>query len=119
MINTSKSPSATPTHVTPASGHLLFFDIEQPTRDMRVTFDYSDTDIDTVSAIDLIPSVRQSRIERTPEQLDNREVRVDIDGWTFPRSGVAFVWTLSGEKRKADGRTGRPHRPRTRSRDTS
>ncbi len=24
-------------------------------------------------------------------------VWLDFDGWTFPRSGVAFVWTLASE----------------------
>jgi hypothetical protein len=51
--------------ITPKDAHLLFFDIEQPTRDLRVDFDYTNTDIRSVSTIDLIPSVRPTRIGGT------------------------------------------------------
>jgi len=83
--------------VTRQDGHLLFFDIEQPTRDLHVDFDYSDCGITSISALDLVPSVRRTRIERTPKSLHQSSVRVDLDGWVFPRSGVAFVWTLQRE----------------------
>lgn len=83
--------------VTPQNGHLLFFDIEQPTKDIRVSFDYSDCDIETVSAVDLIPSARPVRIEKSPEEVPSATLRVEVDGWTFPRSGVAFVWTNDTE----------------------
>lgn len=79
--------------ITSADGHVLFFDIEQPTRDLSVTFDYTNTDIDAVSTLDLIPSTRPTLIERSPEASPTRTIRVGIDGWVFPRSGVAFVWT--------------------------
>lgn len=78
---------------TRRNGHLLFFDIEQPTRDLRIDLDYTTTDIATISTLDLIPSVRRTRIEQSPPQASGRVVHVDIDGWIFPRSGVAFVWT--------------------------
>lgn len=79
--------------VTPTTGHLLFFDIEQPTKDIRVSFDYSNCDIGSVSVVDLIPSARPTRIERSPGDVPSSVVRVEVEGWTFPRSGVAFVWT--------------------------
>jgi hypothetical protein len=41
--------------------------------------------------------VRPTRIEKTPAQLPDGVIRVDIDGWVFPRSGVAFVWTSGSE----------------------
>jgi len=82
--------------VTSRAGHLLFFDIEQPTRDLRVDFDYGGCGIASVSALDLVPSVRRARIER-PSDTTRSILRVDIDGWVFPRSGVAFVWTLDAE----------------------
>ena len=91
--------------VTTQAGHLLFFDIEQPTRNLRVEFDYSRCAISNVSALDLIPSVRPTRIERTPAPLPPGTVRFDGDGWVFPRSGIAFVWTLEGE---LHGKQGRP-----------
>lgn len=81
--------------VTTQQGHVLFFDIEQPTRDLRIDFDYNGCDIASVSTLDLIPSVRPTRIELPPTSLSTGIVRVDLDGWIFPRSGVAFVWTLN------------------------
>ncbi len=83
--------------VTRQAGHVLFFDIEQPTRGLRVSLDYAGCEIATVSALDLIPSVRPTRIERTQGPPPPETVRVDIDGWVFPRSGIAFVWTLESE----------------------
>jgi len=84
--------------VTKASGHLLFFDIEQPTNGINISFDYTGTDIATVSAVDLIQSMRPSRIEHTPQEVAPKTLRVEIDGWVFPRSGVAFVWALDSEQ---------------------
>lgn len=76
-------------------GNLLFFDIEQPTRDLRVDFDYQTCDFTKVSVLDLIPATRPSRIE-TPIAGTPETIRLDIDGWIFPRSGVAFVWSVVG-----------------------
>lgn len=89
--------SYTTSTVTKANGHLLFFEIEQPTNGINVSFDYTGTDIASVSAIDLVQSMRPSRIEHTPEEVQPKTLRVEIDGWVFPRSGVAFVWTLTRE----------------------
>ncbi len=83
------------------SGHMVFFDVEQPTRDLRIDFDYSDCGIATVSTLDLVPSVRPTRIERSPKELPGQVIRLDFDGWIFPRSGVAFVWTLDSEHPEA------------------
>jgi hypothetical protein len=87
--------------ITQQSGHLLFFDIEQPTRNLRVDFDYSECGIASISALDLVPSIKRTRIERTPDSLPGQNVRVDIDGWIFPRSGIAFVWSLEDEIRRS------------------
>jgi hypothetical protein len=87
--------------VTRRSGHSLFFEIEQPTRGVSVNLDYSDAGISSISALDLVPSVRPTRIEHSPEGVPTSSVRVEIDGWTFPRSGVAFVWTLEDERIEA------------------
>ena len=57
--------------ITRQHGHLLFFDIEQPTRDLKVDFYYTDCGIDTVSTLDLIPSVRPTRIEHSPDSVPN------------------------------------------------
>ena len=78
--------------VTAERGHLLYIDIEQPTRGIEVELDYSDCDIERVSVLDLIASSRSTRVERTPTSVPARLVRVAFDGWAFPRSGVGFVW---------------------------
>lgn len=83
--------------ITPQHGHLLFFDIEKPTRDLNITLDYTGTDIATISAIDLVPSVRPTRTEHSPPQIPTKTIRLEIDGWTFPRSGIAFIWVLESE----------------------
>ena len=83
--------------ITPQSGHLLYFDIEQPTRNISLDLDYSDSSIHNVSVLDLIASGRRTRITRSPEDLPGRTTRVAFDGWMFPRTGLAFVWTLESE----------------------
>lgn len=85
--------------ITSRAGHLLFFDIEQPTKELSIVLNYDGCGIARVSALDLIPSVRPTRIERTPPTIANKSIRVEIDGWIFPRSGAAFVWTLESETR--------------------
>ena len=81
--------------ITRANGNLLFFDIEQPTRNISISLDYTGTGIETVSVIDHLSSVRPTRIERSPEEVPTRTVRLEMDGWAFPRAGVAFVWSLA------------------------
>lgn len=81
--------------ITRRSGHLLFFDIEQPTRDLRIDFDYAGCGIESVSTLDLVPTVTPPRIETGPAEVGSDVVRVALDGWVFPRSGVAFVWSLA------------------------
>jgi hypothetical protein len=85
--------------LTTERGHLLYVDIEQPTRGIDVELDYGDCDIERVSVVDLIASSRATRIERTPTSVPERSVRVSFDGWAFPRSGVGFVW-VSNERRR-------------------
>lgn len=76
------------------NGHLLHFDIEQPTRGIRVELDYSETDIDYVKLVDFIASSKKSRIVQTPATVPGKSIGVEFDGWLMPRSGVAFVWVL-------------------------
>ncbi len=83
--------------ITPQHGHLLHFDIEQPTKNIKVEFDYSAVAISHVSVLDLIASSKRSQVLRTPESLPGKTITVDFDGWVFPRTGFAFVWTLQEE----------------------
>jgi len=84
--------------ITPQSGHLLYFDIEQPTRNISVDFDYSASGISHVSVLDLVASSKKTRVERLPKTVPGKSVSVDFDGWAFPRTGFAFVWTLESEQ---------------------
>jgi hypothetical protein len=70
--------------VTTQAGHLLFFDIEQPTRDLTVNFDYTDCGLASVSILDMVPSMRPTGIERTPAAVPPKAIRVQLDGWIFP-----------------------------------
>lgn len=83
--------------ITAQSGHLLHFDIVQPTKGLKVTLDYGETDISQVKVLDLIASSRHARIERTPISVPGKSVSVDFGGWAFPRTGIAFIWTLESE----------------------
>lgn len=89
--------------VTAERGHLLYIDIEQPTRGIEVELDYGDCDIERVSVLDLIASSRSTRVERTPATVPGRSVRVSFNGWAFPRSGFGFVWVLPSEGRAPQG----------------
>ena len=110
-VNAGKPVTVTYTYraIMTQSGHLLFFDIEQPTRDLQVSFDYRDCDISSsVSTLDMIPSIRETRIETPVDTGTAGIIRVALDGWIFPRSGIAFVWTLRSELARAEctGRNG-------------
>lgn len=84
--------------ITEQHGHLLYIDVEQPTRDIEIELDYGDCDIERVSVLDFIASSRTTRIERTPTSVPGKTVRAAFDDWAFPRSGIGFVWVLGSEK---------------------
>lgn len=83
--------------ITPQSGHLLYFSIDQPTKNVKVSLDYSTVDVATVVPLDLIASGQRSRISRLPAEVNGKSVTIDFDGWLLPRAGFAFVWTLGRE----------------------
>ncbi|WP_431230455.1 hypothetical protein [Paenarthrobacter nicotinovorans] len=87
--------------ITPKAGHLLHFDIDQPTKGMSVTLDYSDSEISRVSVLDLIASTKHARIERMPISVPGKSVTLSFDGWVFPRTCIAFVCTLATEETQA------------------
>lgn len=80
--------------VTAVDGHLLYFALEQPTRGLQIELTYGETNVDKVSVLDFVASSRAARVIRSADQLLERTVRVEFDGWAFPRSGMAFVWSL-------------------------
>ncbi|MGH3806752.1 MAG: hypothetical protein ACRDRU_08985 [Pseudonocardiaceae bacterium] len=78
-------------------GHLLFLDFTKPTKGLNVEFTYGHCDIRHVNILDFITSAQQPRILRSPKTLPNPTISIGFDGWTFPRSGVAFTWVLDRE----------------------
>lgn len=84
--------------ITAQHGHLLHFDIDQPTQNIAVELDYSDSGISHVSVLDLIASSRKPRIQRAPISVPGKTISVNFEGWIFPRTGFAFVWTLNAEQ---------------------
>ncbi|HMS88493.1 MAG TPA: hypothetical protein PKE56_08635 [Acidimicrobiales bacterium] len=79
--------------VMSGSGNHLFFDIEQPTRDLRIDFDYTGTGITKVNVLDLVPSIRPTRIETPIEGSGSETIRLDMDGWVpTERGGVHVDW---------------------------
>lgn len=79
--------------VTALNGHRLRLRVDQPTKGLAIDFDYSDTELSEVAVLDYIASGERTRIRRTPPSVPDKVVTVEFDGWIFPRSGVAFVWS--------------------------
>ena len=51
--------------------------------------------------VDFIAGAQQARVLRTPESDAAPSVVLNFDGWVFPKSGVAFVWSLDAETKIA------------------
>lgn len=87
--------------VVSGAGHRLFVSLPQPAKDLAVHFDYSDTNIARLSVTDLFPSARPVQIDYLPEELPGKMVMATIPGWSLPRTGLVYVWTLSSEELSA------------------
>lgn len=87
--------------VTSQAGHWLFFEIPQPSKNLSLRFDYTNTDIASLRTIDLLPG-HATQLANLPSAVNGREVSVDVPGWLLPRAGLAFVWTLSSEEPGAE-----------------
>ncbi len=77
--------------VSPISAGLVFFDVEQPTKDLDIRLDWSTEVLSKVSSIDMFAATSKV-IREQSSQADRATLRLEIDGWTFPRAGVVFVW---------------------------
>ena len=84
--------------VTSQSGHWLFFEIPQPSKEFSLRLDYSDTAISRMNVMDLVSSLHTPQISSLPEGVSGKAVSVDVPGWLLPKAGLAFVWTLSDEE---------------------
>jgi hypothetical protein len=90
--------------VTPKSGHRLYFEVGHPTRGFSLQVDYTATDIDRMSVTELVSSSHRSQVSQMPKQVDARVLGIDLPGWLLPKSGFAFVWTLTNERSTKSGR---------------
>ncbi len=80
------------------TGHFLFIELPQPTRDLSLRMDYTDTDISRLTVMDLVTSNHRPKILEMPPQVDARSVSIDLRGWLLPRAGFTFVWSLVSEQ---------------------
>lgn len=78
-------------------GHMLYLDLPRPTKGLHVRLAYNGAGIRRVNALDYFASTEQARVEQPTDTT--HAVDIGFDGWLFPRSGVAFIWTLEDEVR--------------------
>ena len=83
--------------VVPQWGHRLFFEVAQPTRDLSVHLDYSDTTIADLRVSDTVATAQAARVTRMPDAVPGKAVTVEASGWLMPHSGFAFTWALQDE----------------------
>lgn len=91
--------------MTSQAGHRLFFALPQPTKNLSVHCDYSDTDITHMSVTGLFPSTRPARVEYLPKDVPGKAVTATVPGWLLPNTGFVYVWTLSAEDHADDEAT--------------
>ena len=73
-------------------GNVLFFNHTIPTRNLKFTLNYSNTNIKEIDAFAFFVSKRNPKISK---QADTQTITVELSNeWAFPRSGLTFVWTL-------------------------
>jgi hypothetical protein len=78
-------------------GHIFFNAVIRPTRNFTGTFTWGGTDIDLVRVYDFFVSENRPIIYLAPP--DNpTTATVELNGWSFPKGGAAFVWRFRGEK---------------------
>ena len=79
------------------SGHMLYVDVEQPSKGLDVTLDYGDCGIAEMRLTPFIASSQKVRNHQMPDSVPERSAGIGFDGWVFPRSGVIAVWVLRHE----------------------
>lgn len=96
--NTEVTISCTYRVLVKQHGHLLYLDLPRPTKGLHVELAYGGCGIRAVDPLYFIASSQQARVSRTPSSVPTPSIDVGFDGWLFPRSGVAFVWSLENER---------------------
>jgi len=83
------------------NGHLMTINLDYPTRNMRITVDYAQTDIAYLNVVDSLTSARAPEIRYAPDDSTpgtSHRVTVQLrDDWILPKSTAAFVWRLRSE----------------------
>lgn len=75
-------------------GRWIYLDIEQPTRDVRFEFRANSDAISSLSVVDLLPATRPTRVIESPVDGGKPSIRIETDGWVFPRAGVVCIIKL-------------------------
>jgi len=83
--------------ITAKSGHMLMVAIAQPTKNLILTCDYTNTDIASIRINEMVSSARRPRVSRSPLQVPGKEIVFDVSGWVLPKAEVSVVWTLASE----------------------
>lgn len=78
-------------------GHWLQIAMTQPTKNLQLSLDYTDTDIHTLRVTDLVSSAKQPWVTYLPQEQPARVVSLEVPGWLLPQAQVTFIWTLDGE----------------------
>ncbi len=89
---------------TPTWGHRLYVELPQPARNFSLHLDYTDTDIAHLDATHMVPSNRPPQITRSPDKDPGRSLSIEMPGWSLPKAGFAFTWTLDTELPYAEDR---------------
>lgn len=80
-------------------GHCLYFNVPRVCDYVRYDYDYSGCGVAFMTVLDALGAPRRPVIERLPGAKDR--VVVEMGDWTFPNSGVVFVWVFEAEMKPA------------------
>lgn len=83
--------------VTPTWGHRLFFEAPQPSRDVSLSVDYTNTDIAHMRVSDTVGALVPPRISHMPSSVPGRVIGIEVPGWLMSKAGFALTWTLDSE----------------------
>lgn len=78
-------------------GHMVYFDVDRPTKGFELELNYQDAGIAKMKLVDFISSTRRARVSEAPDVAGVKKYTMSYDGWVLPRAGVAFVWILEDE----------------------
>lgn len=83
--------------LAPQHGHLLFLDFDKPSKGVQIDFAYTGCGIKHVNAVDFLAGAKTSRIHHSSPTVPTSVISLSYDGWIFPKSGIAYTWSLDTE----------------------